>query len=62
LLNFTGKAFDGAFKGLAISDQNLCHVRCRQPTIEIEICIRRLSSFLSPGAGLDRQHLYKAFL
>ena len=61
LLNFTSKTFDGSFKGLAISDQNLCHVSCRQPGIEIDVRIRRLTSFLCV-AELDRQHPHEAFL
>ena len=46
LLNFTRKPFDGAFKGLAISDQNLCHFCFGQPSMRFVMCIRRLTSFL----------------
>jgi hypothetical protein len=67
LLNFTRKAFDGSLKGLAISDHNLCHSRCGQPSMRFVVSISRLTSFLGvinslcarcqfrPGCRLPRQ-------
>ena len=47
LLNFTGKPFDGSFKRLAISYQNLCHLRFSQPGMQFVMRTRGLASFLS---------------